>query len=613
MKVKLESESPAPWKMKNKKIYAYKFSIDANLKQKQNETVQESIAKAIGKDNLNKYQYSVCAVLDKNNRQYTNTQFQSFDDINIEDAIEKHFEEYSVRGYKPDFNEFYVYVIQNFEKNKGGDGDKNDCLFQAILKAYNFETAIMPKELNKPFKLKKLLGLERNDTVDIKHLTTLEPILNCSFEVSGDACYISEDKKPKNINLNLRNGHYNFLSNGVCLRVNWVKVNNVAEANIYTYKKLDGETTIHNGVETRIISDSEYTNLENGKCLLVNAKNDDLELCRQKYLKKAKYFYEKYGEMINFYKSSYISKLNYKNILLKLQGTQEPDEISNHEAFVIDTAFRGGIRYYEKGTFTNVYDYDINTMYAHYLTLSQFFFPILKPEYLTITNEEFKKWTCFQYGYYLCRPTNSHKFLKLKPEMDWYTHYDLQAFKLLGLDIELSETKNNHLFYSANTRICGRLLKPYVDELYQARMEVDEEYKGDIKMFLSTIYGSMCEKNKRKYFASSKNEIDIGDDFINFIQPSDNGVLLETTSSQKIFKNNYARVSFITAYCRLQILKLIIKYVPNQDDIIMINTDGFATKTKIDNIPIGTKMGEFKVQKYSAFCINHLSDIKKQI
>jgi hypothetical protein len=198
-----------------------------------------------------------------------------------------------------------------------------------------------------------------------------------------------------------------------------------------------------------------------------------------------------------------------------------------------------------------------------------------------------------------------------KDDFEWWTHFDLQIFKMLGFEIELSETSNNHLYYSANTRINGMIFRPYVEELYKYKNEVDEEFKIEIKMFLSTIYGSMCEKNRKKYFATEKEPIDIGDDFINKIEPSDNGVFLETTNSHKIFKNDYARVSFITAYCRLKMYQNIFKYVENLDDIIMINTDGFATKTEIKDIPISSEIGKFKVKQYKSFIINHLSDIVK--
>ena len=611
MKIKLESESPAPWKMSNRRIYMYKFSSDMNIKNNQNSTVQQSLQKVLGKS-INKFQYSVCAVLDQGNRQYTNTQFQRFDDINIEDAIENHFNEYSVGKYKPEFRDFYVYVIQNFNPNQGGNDEfNNDCLFRAIQRAYNFSKDIMPDRIKQPSKLKKVLGLERTEPVDVSKLKELEPILNCSFEVAGDALYISETLKPKNINLLLKNGHYTFVSNGKSLRVSGVKTTNVKTENIYTCRKYDGINTLYDGISEKEVSDEEYRTIEAGRNLIVNCKTDNLKECRENYLNKAKHFYDKYGEVINFYKSSYISKLNFKNILLKLQGTQQPDEISNHEAQIIDRCFRGGLRYYEKGTFENVYDYDINTMYAYYLTNGLFKFPILKPEYQTITNEQFNKWTCYQYGYYYCKAKGQHKFMTPKDEFDWWSHFDLQIFKLLDLEIELSESTNNHLYYSANTRINGVILKPYVDELYQYKNEVDEEYKSDVKMFLSTIYGSMCQKNSKKYFATEKEPIDIGTDFINKIEPSNNGVFLETTCSKKIFQNDYARVSFITAYCRLKMFQQIFKYVEDLNDIIMINTDGFATKKEVKNIPISSEIGKFKLKQYKSFIINHLSDIKK--
>jgi hypothetical protein len=243
--------------------------------------------------------------------------------------------------------------------------------------------------------------------------------------------------------------------------------------------------------------------------------------------------------------------LNFKNILLKLQGTVSPDEISNHEAQIIDKCFRGGLRYYEKGTFENVYDYDINTMYAYYLTNGLFKFPILKPEYQTITNEQLRKWDCFQYGFYYCKAKGQHKFMTPKNDFDWWTHFDLQIFKMLGFEIELSETSNNHLYYSANTRINGMIFRPYVEELYKYKNEIDEEYKPEVKMFLSTIYGSMCQKNNKKYFATEKEPIDIGDDFINKIEPSDNGVFLDTTCSTPTKKSEVSNGNNTPSYLSL--------------------------------------------------------------
>ena len=612
MIITLVSENPAPWVMRKKKIYMYKFRIDRLLKHNQNATIRNTILQTIGQADINNYRYSVCAVLDRDKKQYTNSQFQNYEHIDIETAIDRHFEEYSIHDYQPYFKEFYVYVIQNFNQNEGGnDCKKNDCLYQVIFRAFNYDENIIPKEVRNPSKLKKYLQLERNAKVDIKHLEALEKVLNCSFGVGGDVLYISEDMKPKHINITLANGHYSFVGNGKSLAVNGIKYDNVAENNIYTYRYDDGKIIMFDGNSEEEISREQYNKLERDYYLLINCKSGDLQEARDKYISKAKYFYEKCREKINFFKSQYISKLNFKNILLRLQGTQQPDEISNFEAFTIDKIIRGGLMYYQKGIYHNVYDYDINTMYAYYLSNGKFTFPILKPQQYTLTNEEFKQWTCFQYGVYLCRPKSQHKFFKATTEFEWYSHFDLQSLELLGIEVELCEKKVNHLFYSANCRINGNLLKSYVDELYSLRQEVDDEYKQEIKTFLSCMYGSMCEKNKKTHFASADNIIDIGDDFINTIQPCGSGVLLETTCSQKIFKTDYARVAFITSYCKLKIIQVLKKYVENWDDIIAINTDGFTTKTKVNNLPIGVEIGQFKEKFYKSFDINRLNDIKK--
>ncbi|HEY9705373.1 MAG TPA: hypothetical protein V6C58_23240, partial [Allocoleopsis sp.] len=591
-----------------------KFNINKKIKKsRRNEVVKKAIKKIVGNDDIDKYKYSINAVLDEERRQYTNTQFQTFDDIDIEESIENYLNEYSVGNVSSTFDKFYVYVSKNYAPNQGGTDDKNDCLYNAIFTSYNFDVELMPNKINKPHKLKKYLELQRNDKVCISKLKELEEILNCSFEVSGEAEYISNVLKPKHIKMTLMYGHYKFIQNNrQNVLSSGVRYKNVNEANIYTFTYNDDNVKIFNGEEETIISRNELKEMQNNKdYLLIFIKAGDLIDERNKYIKKAKYFYEKYGEMINFYKSQYHSQLNYKNILQKLQGTQKPDEISNHEAYVIDKAFRGGLRFHTKGEFENVYDYDINTMYAHYLTCGLFTFPILKPEYQTIKVEDFKTWSCYQYGFYYCKPLNTHKFFEVKNVFSWYNHFDLQVFKLLNIDFEIKETDNNHLFYSSEKRINGKIFKKYVDELYKIKCNCPEEYKDDVKLFLSSIYGSMCKKNTNTQYATFQEPLDIENNLINSIEPTEKGAILETIDINNIFSTDYARVSFITAYCRYKMIQILINNVKNFDNIIHLNTDGFTTKTEIKTLPISSEIGKFKVKKYSKFIIHHLSKIDK--
>jgi hypothetical protein len=608
--IRLVDEGPAPWKMRTKRIYTYKFKIAKKLLHKQNETVKQAIKEVIDEEDIKKYQYSINAVLDEENRQYTNSNFQDFEDIDIEEAIMHYNNEYSTNKKYDGFETFYIYVIKNFDNKKGGNDDENnDCLFLAIWNAYDCNYDLLPKKINRGYKLKKFLDLNREDLVDIEKLEKLEKILNCSFEVFGDASYLSKELKPKHIKLSLIRGHYKLkIDVKNILLTSGMQNKSVKKEDIYTFYYDDDDVIIYDGKEEKKLNREEFTTQKNSKeKLFVMSKKEQLKEEREKYIDKADYFLNNFGDKFNFYQSQYISKINLRNILLCLKGTAEPEEIGGIEQYIIDKAFRGGLRYYKKGTYENVFDYDYNVMYSHFLTWDKFYFPIKAPEYKTITKEEIEKWTCYEYGYYLVEPINSHKFMQVKREYSWYSHFDLYCFKELDIKFRLKKVNNNHLFYNADTRINGNLLRNYVETLFKMKNNCKEEYKEDVKTFLSSIYGCLTSKNKKVVYASNNNIIDIEDNLIQNIEHTEKGATLELLDSHKIFNNNYARISFITAYCRLKMIQTLKKHVDNFDDIIAINTDGFTTTKEVEGLKIGKEMGEFKVKKYSKFTIKHLN------
>jgi len=608
LNIKLVKESPAPWVMNKRKIYQYSFQSNKAIKSNTKNLIQATIRKTIGADNINKYKYQVCAVLNRDKRAYANTQFQNFNDVDIEPVIQFYLDEYGMKHeLEPSFKDFYVFVIKNYEPLKGGAGDKNDCLFDCISQAFNFDP---PKDINKAFKLKRILGLERNDTVHIDKLKILEEQLNCSFEVVGDTDYKSSVSKVKNIKMTLKNGHYSFIPNTKLNVVNNCKFKNADK--IYSYTYAEENVVYYDGTEQHTISRTEFDKLRNDfDTLLVYVKpTEDLKKHRDEYLDKAEYFYSKYGEMINFYKSSNFSSLNYKNILLRFQGIETPEEIDEFEGFVIDRGFRGGIRCHQKGTFENVFDYDINSMYSHFLTNSHFTFPMKKPEYKHISQDEFENLKFYPYGYYHCKPEGSHKLYTYKNDYDWFSHYDLEIFKLLDIKVSMSSKDTNHLYYSSKTRLNGNILKDYVEKLYNMRGEVDEKYELNVKLFLSSIYGCLCEKNKKTQYGSKEHPVDTGDDFISEVQPTHKGITIETVDTRKIFKHDYARISFITAYCRLKMIQTLLKHC-DLEKLVAVNTDGFATTEEIKTLTISPKIGDWKVKKYKEFTIQHLNSITK--
>ena len=78
------------------------------------------------------------------------------------------------------------------KKYKVGEDDKhNDCLFNAIVLAFDYQFNLMPKKICKPWKFKEYLGYDRNDKIELsmKLFEELEELMNCSFIVTGKFTY----------------------------------------------------------------------------------------------------------------------------------------------------------------------------------------------------------------------------------------------------------------------------------------------------------------------------------------------------------------------------------------------------------------------------------------
>ena len=78
--------------------------------------------------------------------------------------------------------------------------------------------------------------------------------------------------------------------------------------------------------------------------------------------------------------------------------------------------------------------------------------------------------------------------------------------------------------------------------------------------------------------------------------PIQNGVSIDYIKYDKPhFKFSYARIGvFLTAKTREEFSKIIYK---NFDEVIEYNTDGFLSRSITKDIPIGPKMGEWKVKE----------------
>ena len=108
------------------------------------------------------------------------------------------------------FKEIVFFItIDNTNANFGGNSNNNDCFWFCLnngISQYN------PWE--KPEDLKRFLKLKRKDLIGLKDIEKIEnKIAKVGINISGDCNYISKLGLSKNLNLVLRNNHFQINHN----------------------------------------------------------------------------------------------------------------------------------------------------------------------------------------------------------------------------------------------------------------------------------------------------------------------------------------------------------------------------------------------------------------
>ena len=119
-------------------------------------------------------------------------------------------DDYDSFGEDPEeYAEFRMYFIPIVKKSQGGTDINNDCLINCIKKIIqSHKNEIDAKEL------KEILGLQRNDKININQLSKVEDYIKrktkmeYGFYVSGDFQYTTKLQTLKQIHLILSNEHF---------------------------------------------------------------------------------------------------------------------------------------------------------------------------------------------------------------------------------------------------------------------------------------------------------------------------------------------------------------------------------------------------------------------
>ena len=197
-------------------------------------------------------------------------------------------------------NVIFWVTIDNPNAEFGGNSSFNDCFWFCInngIPQYN--------PWKKPEELKEFLGLRRRDLIGLKDIEKIEKkIGKVGINVSGDCYYISKISQTKNLNLVLKNNHYQ-INHGLNRKV---KFTSYSDKTILLYDKMN--KTGFDGLNTIIINDSFYDDILYFKTdyILVERNNFALTVEEEysNYIKLADELKLKSNGIVNIYKTGTI-------------------------------------------------------------------------------------------------------------------------------------------------------------------------------------------------------------------------------------------------------------------------------------------------------------------
>ena len=380
-----------------------------------------------------------------------------------------------------------LYIIKKSNKIvKVGNDQHNDCLFNSLAMAFEYN---LPKIINKPWKFKKYFDVERDDKIILTNdvFKKLEDILKCSFCVSGNFEYTSDEIKKFNINLNVKDEHIKLKCNkGRDTRLRSKKIIPVKFVNEKIYCLFDDSVLeLDNPAYNKIIDDSEILIL---KCL----PEDDLQIKYNDYIQKADNLIIKSKGLINYYKSCHPSDITYDIYKQTTRYINTIDRLDEFEQTIVDWAYHGGIHYTKPSDeliHGKFYDVDMNSCYLYYISNSNFNFPVTKPEYKIFEKNEFNNLKFYPYGYYFVVFDGIHPYFNIKPNINaWCTHHDLNMAKLLKINFSIVEGKTNALLYGSKNLMKGVVFEKYVNTIY------DLKKQGEPVKDLTMLHGVFSQK-----------------------------------------------------------------------------------------------------------------------
>ena len=299
---------------------------------------------------------------------------------------------------------FVVFVWENKKETKGGNDEKNDCLYNCICKSITKYR--LPKDYKTPEKLKEYLGIKREGKINLNDISKIEDLYKININVSGDYTFTSANKHPCiTIYLTLLDGHFEIDKNFNCKSSLLNGLSNNKQNLILCDEQYD-KVILYDGIKIYELDyegyfEEKYENKQNSYIngMVKEIKQNGIIEAYNKFINDVETFTEISKGKNDLSKSGFkIANEALKAIYYSLQSFKQPEPITTQEQQWLINSTKGAIIFCTPCEIEKAYSYDRNSAYPATMADAYFSFPILQGEFKQLVEIP----VVLNYGIYRC-------------------------------------------------------------------------------------------------------------------------------------------------------------------------------------------------------------------
>jgi hypothetical protein len=492
------------------------------------------------------------------------------------------------------FNRFIIYVRDTPPNSGGCDGELNDCLYRCLKLIYGTFSK-MPRAIEKPEYIKKLLGLNRNDPVPVASIDKIEVLArNLALNITGDVTRISKSRSDRHATLILSEGHYTLATNPGRMHPSYLDTKQKSPF-VYQEDGLNNTVMIYNNKKVKTLTSMQFQKAKNSKSYAFvpiekNRKTgvyETLDEAYQRIHEECDAFLQetkKFGLGIDLSYHNWSCKRTALWLFERLSvGVPANEPLDPIEAEWISASMMGGLIWADNDWQGYARQYDITSLYPS-IQQSSSSFPIQKGKFKILKDFADHRGYAL-YGIFRAKVSNS-SILFRQNKRNIYTFIDLQRARKLGLQVELNQDdKPNALVYDRTARVSGTVIfGEYVNFLFKIKNQGG--IAGRVaKRVLNTLWGALCQRRRAYKILNGKAEDQFtfpeGHILNSIIPVGENEWKFQFTNPGNPFIGEYPRIApFLLAHGRKTTSELLEPY---KEKVRRIHTDGFILEEHSDS------------------------------